>query len=114
MPRTKVALFGAGFIAEIHLESYKRFVPDAEITAVYSRSPQRAQSVAAHWGIAQWFSDIDRMVAEADYDVVDICLPNFLHHRVALAAARQATGVTSMTRLRHSGVARFMSAERST
>lgn len=31
MSKTKVALFGAGFIADIHIESYHRFVPDAEV-----------------------------------------------------------------------------------
>ena len=88
MSKTKIALFGAGFIADIHLESYKRFVHDAEIRAIYSRSGERARTVAAHWGIPHWFDDIDRLIAEADCEVVDICLPNFLHHRVTLAAAR--------------------------
>ena len=40
MSKTKVALLGAGFIADIHLESYHRFVPDAEVVAVYTRNPQ--------------------------------------------------------------------------
>ena len=88
MHKTKVALLGAGFIADIHLESYRRFVPEAEVTAIYSRSAERASRVAAHWGIPAWFDDIDRLIAGADCEVVDICLPNFLHHRVTLAAAR--------------------------
>src|SRR6185369_4098622 len=32
--KTKIVLLGAGFIADIHLESYHRFVPDAEVVAV--------------------------------------------------------------------------------
>ena len=31
MARTRIALMGAGFIADIHMESYHRFVPDAEV-----------------------------------------------------------------------------------
>jgi predicted dehydrogenase len=88
VPRTKVAVLGAGFIADIHLESYRRFVPDAEVTAIYSRSADRAERVAKHWNIPRAFTDVDQLLAEADCDVVDICLPNFLHHRVTLAAAR--------------------------
>ena len=88
MPKTRVAVLGAGFIADIHLESYKRFVPDAEVTAIYSRNPDRADRIAKHWGIPRAFSDVDALIAEAECDVVDICLPNFLHHRVTLAAAR--------------------------
>ena len=88
MPRTKVAILGAGFIADIHLESYKRFVPDAEVTAIFSRTADRVERVAAHWSIPRWFTDVDALIAEADCDVVDICLPNFLHHHAVLAAAR--------------------------
>jgi predicted dehydrogenase len=88
MPPTKVALLGAGFIADIHLESYRRFVPDAEVTAIYSRSANRARRVASHWGIPQWYTDLDKVIAEAPCEVVDICLPNFLHHQATLAAAR--------------------------
>jgi myo-inositol 2-dehydrogenase/D-chiro-inositol 1-dehydrogenase len=86
--RTRVALLGAGFIADIHLESYARFVPEAEVTAIFSRSAERAERVARHWGIPRWFTDIEQVIAEADCDVVDICLPNVLHHRATLAAAR--------------------------
>lgn len=88
MPKTRVALVGAGFIADIHLESYARFVHNAEVTAIYSRSHERAERVARHWGIPRWFTDVDRLLAEADCEVVDICLPNFLHHEVTLKAAR--------------------------
>jgi myo-inositol 2-dehydrogenase/D-chiro-inositol 1-dehydrogenase len=84
---TKVAILGAGFIADVHMESYSRFVPDAQVTAVYSRTPEHAQHLAKQWKIPQVFTDLDRLFAEADCEVVDICLPNFLHHKAALGAA---------------------------
>jgi myo-inositol 2-dehydrogenase/D-chiro-inositol 1-dehydrogenase len=84
---TKVAILGAGFIADVHMESYSRFVPDAQVTAVYSRTPERAQHFAKQWKIPQVFTDLDRLFAEADCEVVDICLPNFLHHKATLGAA---------------------------
>ena len=86
--RTRVAVLGAGFIADIHLESLHRFVPDAEVTAIYSRTAARAEAMARKYGIPRWFSDIDALFAHADeFDVVDICLPNHQHARVTLAAA---------------------------
>ena len=88
MPPTKVAMLGAGFIADIHLESFARFVPDVQITAIFSRTAAHAERVARHWSIPQWFTDVDELIAKADCEVVDICLPNFLHHRVVIAAAR--------------------------
>jgi myo-inositol 2-dehydrogenase/D-chiro-inositol 1-dehydrogenase len=88
MPTTRVAILGAGFIAEIHLESYHRFVPDAEVVALYSRRPEHARAFAERHHISQSFTDLDRAITESDCDVVDVCLPNMLHHRATLAAAR--------------------------
>jgi myo-inositol 2-dehydrogenase / D-chiro-inositol 1-dehydrogenase len=87
MAKTKVALLGAGFIADIHLESYERFVPDAEVVAVYARSEERAAAFAKKHRIARAFTDLEKAIRESDCDVVDICIPNFLHHRAVLAAA---------------------------
>src|SRR6185295_19053123 len=79
MPKTKIALLGAGFIADIHIESYQRFVPDAKVLAVYTRSKDRAQAFARKHHIAQAFDDLQAAIEKSDCDVVDICLPNFLH-----------------------------------
>ncbi len=88
MNTTKIALLGAGFIADIHMESYERFVPDAEVVAVYSRSPERATAFAKKHHIPKTFGEIEEAINESHADIVDICLPNFLHHRAVLAAAR--------------------------
>jgi myo-inositol 2-dehydrogenase/D-chiro-inositol 1-dehydrogenase len=85
--RTKVAIVGAGFIAQVHLESYHRFVPDAEITAVYSRTAGRAEQLARRYGVPSWFTDVDQLLARAECDIVDICVPNNLHADVVTRAA---------------------------
>ena len=87
MRRTKVVLIGAGFIADIHAESYHRFVPDAELVGVYSRSEEHARAFASKHGIARWFTDLGEALEHTDCDVVDICLPNHLHARTTIAAA---------------------------
>ena len=71
MPPKKVAMLGAGFIADIHLESFARFVPDAQITAIFSRTAEHAERVARHWSIPQWFTDVDELIAKADCEVVE-------------------------------------------
>jgi myo-inositol 2-dehydrogenase / D-chiro-inositol 1-dehydrogenase len=86
MAKTKVALLGAGFIADIHIESYQRFVPDAEVVAVYTRDRKRAEAFAQKHHIARAFDNFETAIQESGADVVDICLPNFLHARVCLAA----------------------------
>ncbi len=86
MSKTKVAILGTGFIAKIHLESYMRFVSDAEIVAIYGRNLQSAQALAKEHGIAAAYDDIEKMLGECDAEVVDICLPNYLHHEACMKA----------------------------
>ncbi|MDO4572075.1 MAG: Gfo/Idh/MocA family oxidoreductase [Clostridia bacterium] len=87
MPKTRIAVLGCGFIAEIHVGAYQRFVPDAEVVAVYTRSAEKARAFAGAMGVPAWFDDVDRLLAETDCDIVDICLPNHLHHGACLKAA---------------------------
>jgi myo-inositol 2-dehydrogenase / D-chiro-inositol 1-dehydrogenase len=87
MKTTKVALLGSGFIADIHMESYHRFVPEAEVVAVYARNPVKAKAFAEKYGIALWYDDVDKLLNESPCEVVDICLPNYLHAEVTLKAA---------------------------
>jgi predicted dehydrogenase len=87
MSKTRVALLGTGFIADIHFESYRRFVPDADVVAVYSRSAERAEGFARKHGIGRWFSDLSQAITESGCQIVDVCLPNDLHARAVIAAA---------------------------
>ena len=87
MEKTKVAVFGAGFIANIHLESYTRFVHDAEVVAIYGRTKERAEALALQYGVPGIYDDMDQLLEECEVDVVDICVPNYLHHDVCMKAA---------------------------
>jgi myo-inositol 2-dehydrogenase / D-chiro-inositol 1-dehydrogenase len=88
MAKTKVALLGAGFIAEIHAESYHRFVPDAELVAVYTRDPAKAEAFARRHHVPKWTHNLEEAIEQSGCDVVDIGLPNCLHHRAVLTAVR--------------------------
>jgi len=87
MKKTKVAILGAGFISDIHIESYHRFVPEAEVVAVYTRNKVNAKAFAAKHHITGWYDDMDEAILQSGCDVVDICLPNFLHASAVLKAA---------------------------
>lgn len=86
--KTKVAVLGAGFITDIHMESYHRFVPDAEVVAVYARKQEKAKAFAEKYGIAQHYSDLDAVIQNSGCEVVDICLPNYLHAEATIKAAK--------------------------
>ena len=87
MQRTKVAILGAGFITDIHIESYHRFVPEAEVVAVYARNAGKAKAFAEKHQVPQWFDDLDAIIENSGCEVVDICLPNYLHASATLKAA---------------------------
>lgn len=88
MQRTKVAILGAGFISEIHLESYHRFIPEAEVVAIYARKAEKAKEFAAKHHIEKWYSDVDAIINESGCEIVDICLPNYLHADACIKAAK--------------------------
>jgi predicted dehydrogenase len=88
MKRTKVAILGAGFITDIHLESYHRFVPEAEVVAVYARKAEKAKAHAKKHNIPQWFDNVDDAINKSGCEVVDVCLPNYLHADATIKAAK--------------------------
>ena len=87
MERIKVAILGAGFIANIHMESYARFVPEAEVVAVLGLNEEEAKAFAQAHGIPQWYDNLDRLLAESGAEVIDVGLPNYLHHSACIKAA---------------------------
>lgn len=88
MNKTKIAILGAGFITDIHMESYHRFVPNAEVVAVYARKVERAEAFSKKYNIPRFYSDIDSIIKNSGCDVVDICLPNYQHAEACIKAAR--------------------------
>ncbi|MER3486838.1 MAG: hypothetical protein C4345_13560, partial [Chloroflexota bacterium] len=50
MKTVRVGIVGAGFVAELHAESFAR-IPNAEVTAVASRTEERARAFAERFQI---------------------------------------------------------------
>ena len=87
----KVGLIGGGGIASAHIRGYAEHADRIGVTAIADAVPETVERRAAELG-AQGFADYRQMIAEADIDAVDICLPHHLHRDaiVAAAAGRQA------------------------
>jgi predicted dehydrogenase len=88
MKKLRVALVGTGFIANIHMESYNRFVPAVEVVAVYGRNPENTAAFAMKHGIPKWYDDMEELLREEAVDMADICVPNHLHYTACMTAAR--------------------------
>ncbi len=85
--KIKVGIVGSKFAADFHADSYARN-PLVEMSAVAAIPLESAQSFAAKWNIPHVFSDYREMLESTELDLVSVCVPNFLHHDVVLAAAQ--------------------------
>lgn len=82
-----VGIIGSQFVADIHAESYREKVPDAELVAVASPTPGNAEACAKKYGIPHAFTDNRRLLELPEIDLVDLCLPNDLHCQATIDAA---------------------------
>jgi len=62
--------------------------PDAVLSAVYNRGRERLEKLGSAAGVSDGdlYTDVDRMLEEADLDAVVNCLPNSIHSSVSVAA----------------------------
>jgi len=93
MKKVRVLLLGAAFAADLHVDAYARYPDLAEIVGIVDKDAARIDKLAALYGLTGFkkYDDYAAAIAEADCDLVDICLPNFLHAdaaKKALAAGR--------------------------
>lgn len=79
----KVGLIGCGFMGSMHANCYNA-LEGVEVTAVADVRPEKAAALAP--ASAAIYADGMDLIANADVDVIDICLPTFLHAKYALAA----------------------------
>ena len=86
--KVKVLVVGAAFSAGLHAEAYSRCRDIADITGFCDKKTELIDPLAKeyHFSGYQKFDDYKTAIDQADCDVVDICLPNFLHHEVAMYA----------------------------
>ncbi len=55
--------------------------------ALYARNGEKAKAMAEKHHIPKWYDNIDKLLEESGCEVVDICLPNYLHAEATLKAA---------------------------
>lgn len=117
MRKLKLALLGCGDVAQRdYLPEFHRLADTAELVAVCGRGAERARAVAGRYGVAAWYTDYGRLLAETDVDAVINLTPIQLHFETTLAALAAgkhvysekpiATTVEQARRLRDEAAAR--------
>lgn len=84
MDKIRIGIVGSKFAADFHCDSYARH-PRAELAAV--AAIDNLAELSGKWGIPDTHEDYREMVQRDDIDLVSVCVPNFLHHDVVVAAA---------------------------
>ena len=80
----KVGLIGCGFMGAMHANCYRN-IEGVKLVAVADIRREKAEGIAAGDDI-QIYGDGMDLIGQADVDIIDICLPTFLHAKYALAA----------------------------
>lgn len=88
-----IGIVGAGWAADnIHAPCYIRN-PAVELIAVSSRTENHARDFARKYGVKSWYTDYEKMLECEEIDIVDVCVPNYLHAEVSIAAAEAGKDV---------------------
>ncbi|MYL35148.1 oxidoreductase [Pontibacillus yanchengensis] len=79
----KFGVIGTNWITDRFLESVKD-LEDFELTAVFSRTEQKANEFARKYNIAKTFTDYEDMAKSDAIDAVYIASPNYVHSEQAI------------------------------
>ncbi len=85
MDKLRVGIVGSKFAATLHAECYRR---NDKVQMVAVAALDEVEQFAARFHIPHPYEDYHKMLARDDIDAISVCVPNFLHHDVAIAAAR--------------------------
>ena len=80
----KVGLIGAGFMGKMHSQVYQ-VVPEASLVAVSDLDEEKAKEILPKGKI---YTHIEDLLKDPQVDMVDICLPTFLHKDAVIKSAK--------------------------
>ena len=97
MEKTRVLLLGAAFSADLHVDGYARIKDKAQIVAIADKDENRIRDLAERYGIEGYetYTSYEEAIEKVDCDLVDLCLPNFLHHDPAMRALKKGRDIIS-------------------
>lgn len=81
----RVGIVGAGFMGNMHANVYSH-LPGVKLVGVADIRKEKAEEVARTYG-AETYSSFEEMLDDVELDIVDICLPTYLHCEYTVKAA---------------------------
>ena len=95
MRKLRVLLVGAAFSADLHSDGYSGIRDKAAIVGICDKDLNRVRALAKRYGFEDYaaYDDYETAIRDCDCDLVDICMPNFLHHDVAILALQRGRDI---------------------
>ena len=92
--KLKIGIIGTGWIAESHIQSYKR-MPDVEIVAGADLIPGKAEAFFKEWGVegVRCYPDHLSMLENEELDAVSVCTYNMTHAVCTIDALERGVNV---------------------
>ncbi|MBQ8908589.1 MAG: Gfo/Idh/MocA family oxidoreductase [Clostridia bacterium] len=84
MKKVRVGILGCNYMGKMHADCYGR-MENVQVVAVCDINEATAEAAAAPFG-AKVYTDGKALIEECAPDLLDICLPTFLHKEYAAAA----------------------------
>ncbi len=85
MGEVNIGIVGAKFAADFHVRTWKR-ITGANVISVANRTKETREEFMKTHAIPKGYESYMQLINDPDVQVVDICLPNYMHAEVAIAA----------------------------
>jgi predicted dehydrogenase len=86
--RTGFGIIGCGRVGQAHLAAIENLKADVELIAVADSDEKRAREAKERFGAKMFTSRFEEILDLPKIEAVIIALPNMLHHRVTVEAAK--------------------------
>jgi predicted dehydrogenase len=96
MPKPlRIAVLGCGFMGRAHSNAWlqvnhffpREHQPVLKVAVARPEEKDKLEKFAKAWGYESIELDWKKAIARSDVDLIDVCLPNNMHHDVVIAAA---------------------------
>jgi predicted dehydrogenase len=88
MRQFRVAIVGCGNISRMHFDAYLPHLERIQVVAGCDSNPERVVEARQRYDLAQGFSSLDEMIAQAEWDVAVVCTPTHVRREVVEKLAR--------------------------
>lgn len=89
----KVAIVGSGYIGNSHIDAYNKISKDRVQVVALIDANKKAGMNAADLAGAKYYENLSDAAADTHFDIVDICVPTFLHKAFTVEAANMGKHV---------------------